>query len=102
MPGDGRTVGRAAEEIPLSELAAELAEGLQLVGRLDALGDDAEVQGLAEGDDRPGEGPVVGPRVLGADELPGDLQDVDREAAEVAERRVAGPEVVDRDPDPEG
>ena len=42
---------------------------------------------------------VVRVGLAGHDEVAGDLEDVDREPAQVAERRVAGPEVVDRDPD---
>src|SRR2546423_1569099 len=37
----------------------------------------------------------------GGDKGPVDLEDIDREAAQVAERRVAGPEVVDGQLDPE-
>ena len=53
---------------------------------------------LAEGDDRVGERPFVVVAVGRDDELARDLQDVDRELAQVAERRVARPEVVDGDP----
>ena len=70
-------------------------------GLLDALGDDPQAERVAEGDDRVGERPLVRVAVRRDDELPGDLQDVDREAAQVAQRRVAGAEVVDGDPDAE-
>ena len=50
--------------------------------------------------DRPRERPFL-LAFGGPDEFAGDLEDVDPEAAQVAERRVAGPEVVDGDPDPE-
>ena len=57
---------------------------------------------LAERHDRVGERPLARAAVGRTDEVAGDLEDVDREPAQVAERRVAGPEVVDRDPDAEG
>src|SRR6266480_738686 len=79
--GDSRSVGGPAEQIALTELAAELAQGLELLGGLDPLGHDPQVQRLAEGDDRPSERPVFRARVVGADELAGDLQDVDGEPA---------------------
>ena len=90
---------RAREMVALAELAAEVEQALDLARLLDALGDDPQPERLAERDDRMGERPLVGAPVGRHDEVPGDLQDVDREPAQVAERRVAGPEVVDRDPD---
>ncbi len=42
------------------------------------------------------------PLVEAGDERAVDLEDVDRELAQVAQRRVAGAEVVDRQTDPEG
>ena len=68
---------------------------------LDALGDDRHAERPAQGDDRGGERPFVRP-IGSADELLGDLQDVGLEPAQVAERRVAGAEVVDRDANAEG
>ena len=38
------------------------------------------------------------PRGQALDERLGDLEDVERQRAQVAERRVAGPEVVEREP----
>src|SRR3954470_5446223 len=72
-----------------------------LLGVLDPLGDDVQVQALSELHDAADEVHARGggPRVL--DERPVDLEHVDREALEVAERRVAGAEVVHRQPDAE-
>src|SRR6266508_2321266 len=42
--------------------AAKLTQGGQLLGRLD--GDDLQAKGLAEGDDRPGQGGVAGAEVV--------------------------------------
>src|SRR5690348_12968125 len=114
-PGARRSVDPAAEEavddrlgrvgsgeqVALAELATELLEHGQLALVLDALGDHPGAERVAGGDHRPGEGPDVGAAVGPADELAGDLDDVDLEPAEIAQRRVAGPEVVDRDPDAE-
>ena len=75
--------------------AAELVEALDLERQLDPLGDQREAQRLAVADD--------GPRQLAArvripelgHQRAGDLEDVDRQAAQVRERRVAGADVVD-------
>jgi hypothetical protein len=56
---------------------------------------------VAELDDRPGQGGVLAVAGDRVDEGLVDLEDVDREAAQVAERGVAGAEVVDRQPDAE-
>ena len=92
---------RSREQVPLAQRAAEADEPFGLVGLLDALGNDLEPERPPEIDDRPGDrGPLAGRRDAG-DERAVDLQDVDREALEVAQRRVAGPEVVDREMDAE-
>jgi len=78
-----------------------VAEELELLARLDALGDDVELERPGEGDDRLGDRRVVrGGRDL-ADEGAVDLERVGGEEPERAERRVAGAEVVDRDADAE-
>ena len=73
----------------------------QLRRLLDALGDGLEVERLAEPQDREDDRRLGRPVVEARDERAVDLQLVDREAAEVVQRRVAGPEVVDREPDAE-
>ncbi len=61
-----------------------------------ALGDDGELHAVAEGDDGAHDGGVV--RVVGqaADEGLVDLQEVQGQALEVAEGRIAGAEVINR------
>ena len=48
---------RSGEQEALAELAAELTEPLELRWLLDPLGHDPQPEGLAQGDDRVGEGP---------------------------------------------
>src|SRR6478672_1481328 len=79
----------------LAELAAELAERLELTGGLDPLGHDTELEVGREVQDHPDER-AIGPAFLEVvHERHADLQPVDRERAQMAERRVAGPEVVE-------
>src|SRR5439155_2813991 len=78
--GDRRAVPGAGKEIPLPELAPEVAELIELADLLDAFRDDPQVERLAESNHGPGERPVVRAAVGAADELLGDLQDVDLEA----------------------
>src|SRR3954451_17179112 len=92
---------RPAEVEPLRLLAAELAYDRVLLGRLDPLGDEVELECVAEVDDALEQDEVA---VLGADvrrEAPVDLDDVDRELPQVRKRRVARAEVVEREDDPE-
>src|SRR5579862_3479305 len=85
---------RPAEQEALAQLEAEVLEQVDLVGALDAFGDDFEPEPLADRHDRGRETVVVD---AAAEERPVHLEDVDRQAAEVAEGRVAGAEVVHRD-----
>jgi DNA-binding transcriptional LysR family regulator len=98
-PGEHLGGGRgAADPEPLREVDAELGQQAQGPLVLDALGDRADAEGAGEAHDRLDEvtaGLVA--RQL-ADELDVDLQEVDRQALEVGEPAVAGPEVVERDP----
>src|SRR6476619_3243959 len=86
---------RPREQESLTELAPQLAERADLLGLLDALCDDLEVEPLADRDDRRGQ---AGVGVASAEEGAVHLEDVHWESAEIAERGVAGPEVVHRDP----
>ena len=92
---------RLGEEEALPVCAAQGAHPVGLLGGLDPLGDGPDLERATHRHDRSGKG--RGPRVAvgDLDELAGDLEDVDRELAEVAQREVAGPEVVDDDPDAE-
>src|SRR5581483_10819840 len=86
---------RLREEEALAELATEILQRLDLALVLDALGDDLEAEALADGDDRGGEaGSALS---VGPEERAVHLEDVDRQPAEIAERGVAGAEVVHRD-----
>src|SRR5437660_9246703 len=91
-----RGVGRLPEVEPLRLVAAQPAHERVLLGGLDALGHEVELQGMTEVDDalEKHEIAVLGPGVRA--EAPIDLYDVDREHPEIRVRRVAGPEVVER------
>ena len=99
--GLGGAGGGAAEEVALGPLAAEVAEGGDLVGGLDALGHGGEAEAVGQVDDAPHDGGVAGPAVHPGHERAVHLQQVDREAAQVGQGRVAGAEVVDHDLHPQ-
>ena len=92
---------RAGEQEPLRVVAAELLEPLVLCGPFDPLGDAAEVEHAGQADDRGRESALPIVAVNAVDEPLVDLEDVDRQLEDVAQRRVPGAEVVDRDPDAE-
>ncbi|HEY4230178.1 MAG TPA: hypothetical protein VGO79_08390, partial [Thermoanaerobaculia bacterium] len=80
----------------LTQLAARLAERLDLLGPLDSLGDHRQTHRATEVDDAARERRESGrARVVKKGAV--DLQDVDRQALQVGERRVSGAEVVDAD-----
>ena len=89
---------RARVEETLAERATQQPQLGELDPELDALGDDRQVEARAELDDRAGQGRVLRPRAQTIDERLRHLQDVDREAAQELKRRVAGAEVVNREP----
>src|SRR5205807_969735 len=84
-----------AQVIPLSQAAPELAQLRHLWRRFDALGDQAEPQCRAQPDDGAHEVAVgmLGGQVV--DEGLGDLEHVDRQPPQIAERRISRAEVVD-------
>src|SRR5205823_4311641 len=86
---------RLGEPVALGGVAAELAEPFRLLFGFDAFGDDGELERLGQFDDGPDDGRFDGVAGDVVDEDLVDLQDVDREATQVAERRVPGAEVVD-------
>ena len=92
---------RPAEVEPLAEIAAEGGELFELGRCLDALADRRQAEPLGERDDRRRDRLLRTGLLERDDERPVDLDDVDRQAGEVAQGRVAGPEVVDREPDAE-
>src|SRR6266403_1490416 len=85
------------EQIPLAFVAVVAAQELELLGGLDALGEHAQAQRVAHGDDRLGERSVAPALREAHDERAVDLQAVDRQAGEIRKARVAGAEVVHRD-----
>src|ERR671937_2906598 len=92
-------IERPREVVALAEAAVEVTEHLSLLAPFDPLGDDVEVERAGEPQDRVSERRVVGTGPEPVDERLRDLEDVDREIAEVAEGRVAGAEVVEREAD---
>src|SRR6185369_4800410 len=87
------------EEVALAELAAKRAQRSQLVDSLDPFRDDLQSECLGELDDRPDEHRAFAVCPEAVDERSIDLEDVDGEAIEIAQRRVASAEVVDGEPD---
>lgn len=79
---------RRAEDEALDLLAAFVGEEALLAFGFHAFGDHRELHAAAEGDDGAGDGGIVGIVGEAADERLVDLQDVQRQALEVAERGV--------------
>jgi len=90
-----------AEHVSLDGVTAELTEALERSEVFHALGHDPETEVVAEVDDRAHDrlGCAVG---HGEHERLVDLDLVHREIGQPRQRRVAGPEVVDRDADTGG
>src|SRR4029450_7161039 len=93
---------RSGEEVALHRMAAELAQAPELDLALDALGHDLQAQRAGDLHDGGGDRRVLVlralvPRAAPRDERAVDLDDVEREALEARQRRVAGAEVVDED-----
>src|SRR3954468_7625127 len=100
-PGDVRRRHRPGVQVALDLVDPERAEQVVLLHLLDALRDDAEAQRVGDVNDGTYDGSVGrAPRDAGDERLV-DLDLVDRQALEVGQRGVAGPEVVDGDLDPE-
>src|SRR5438105_15801035 len=89
------------EEEPLNETAPEPVQGGRLGGRLDALGDHLDAEISSEQQDGLDDPPVLLVRAHRPDEARIDLEKVDREPVQIAERAVSGPEVVDAQLQPE-
>src|ERR1700738_2515010 len=77
-------IGGAREKIPLTEPAMKLAQVLGLLSGLDAFGDNLDAQAAAEVDDRADDLGALPLRTLHERRI--DLQLIDREAMQVAER----------------
>ncbi len=90
---------RAAVEVSLKALVAERDQRIALLGRLDALGDDLQAEGLAQGDDRGGDRRIVGIAMHIGDEAAIDFYLVDRQTLQVVQRRVTRAEIIERQAD---
>src|SRR5262249_25848834 len=97
---DRRGIERPREIEALGVLAAERPKAAELRPLLDALGDHGQSERATERDDRADQLPRVGVEAVDVDEVARDLERRHRESLEIAQRRVAGPEVVERDADP--
>ena len=86
---------RPTVEVALALLAAHLDQQPRLLGLLDALRDQRQVECLAHGDDRLGDGHVVPVGGGAADERLVDLELVDRQPLEIAQGRIASAEIID-------
>ncbi len=91
----GLVAQRAGKIISLAKLAAEFPKLGELAGRLHAFGDHVETEALGEGDDRPHDLRVLAAGADPGDEGAVDLERVEGELMEVAERRVALAEIVE-------
>jgi hypothetical protein len=94
-------IDRPAVVVALDLVAAEFLKEVRLLPGLDALGDHLQPEAPGQGQDGPGDGNIL--RVAGQilDEATVDLQGIDGQALQVAERGIAGAEVIDRHPDAE-
>ena len=100
MDADLVLVHRSREEVALAERAPEVLQRGELFVVLDPLGDSAQAELVPDPHDRARQARFLG-RAEQLDERAIDLEDVDWEAVEVAQRGVAGAEVVDRQRDAE-
>ena len=89
---------RAGEVEALGQPAAQPAQLADVVDGLDPLGHHVERQRPGHRDDRLGDRGVARLRAEPVDERAVDLEHVERQAGQVAERRVAGAEVVEHQP----
>src|SRR5919112_5801682 len=94
--GDGHGGGQV---VALDRMTVEFGEPVPGRLVLDALRGDLEAEVPGQVDDAPDDLLIVGVAGQGGDEAAVDLDLVDREPAQVGQRRVTGAEVVDRQPD---
>ena len=93
----GPRLGRAAEQPALAEVGLGLAQHGELLGTLDALGDDARADLAGEGDGGAQDGLARGVEVDAGDHAAAELEEVGADLGDVLERREAGARVVDGD-----
>src|SRR5262249_42018510 len=88
---------RLVEQVALRLLALQQTQQLALLLRLHALRDDLEPEAVPQGDDRRRDRHPVGGVRHGGNERSVDLEGIDRQPRQVAQRGIAGAEIVDRD-----
>ncbi len=93
---DGDAGGGAAEQEALDQVAAMFLQIGELPGGLDALGGDFEFQILREREDGGDDGLGIAVAAEGLDEMLVDFQPAEGEVREIAERGIAGAEIVER------
>src|SRR5215467_325776 len=86
---------RSPEQMTLTLVAFVLDQELPLIGRFYTLRNNADPQALSHRNDREHDGDIVFFVRKAADKHSIDLQCSYREALELRERRVAGPEIID-------
>src|SRR6185437_10032392 len=86
-----------ADQITLREVAAELPQQAPGLGLLDSLGDDAQAHAVPQADGRSDDGRLIAAEARMRDERAIDLQLIDRQTAQLRERRMPGTEIVDRE-----
>ena len=91
-------VDRRAEVVALRQATAFGVEHRELLGALDALGDRVEAEAAAEAEERAQDRLRARIVLQRADEGAVELDLVEREAAQIAERGMADAEIVERDP----
>src|SRR5437868_752039 len=94
--GRADRIHRLRKQEALAVVAAELLDPLELLGPLDTLGHRLELHGGGELHYRPDECRLVVAASQARHEGSVDLEDVDGEAGQVAERGIPGAEVVER------
>src|SRR3569623_31602 len=86
---------RRAEQKAQADAAAEQTQDAQLLGGLDALGNHVEAERMGHGDDGGDDGGVIFAVSDVAHEGADEYEGLARKTLEIAERRIAGAEVVD-------
>jgi len=89
--------GRAREIVSLKNVDAEVAQGIEFVGGLDTLGDDLNVERVAQVADGLDEAMAGGVEMDVADDVHVNLDDLGDEVGEEREAGVAGSEIIERE-----
>src|SRR5580700_3056273 len=92
---------RPREKESLITIAALLGKEVRLRLGLHALGDNAQIKGARDGDDRNNDRAVIRVYRRTLDELPVDLDLLQWQLLEVGQARVTSAEIIDREADPQ-